>query len=161
MQGGTGRGLLLDASWGRELHGLLSGTVSPTFSFSLLPREGTRDGRRALAVHDSRRVGDYFASNRNADIILIICIYSEQIAPYRYLCHLLNLFRRALLHTDRPYISSSTWVQAAPACSGVVSPYAMIVRYANCGGHADGRALQAWAVTLPFPQCIRPRRGGR
>ena len=28
------------------------------------------------------------------------------------------------------------------------------------GGHADGRALQAWAVTLPFPQCIRPRHGG-
>ena len=37
------------------------------------------------------------------------------------------------LHTDRPYISSSTWVQAAPACSGFVSPYAVIVRYANWG----------------------------
>ena len=36
------------------------------------------------------------------------------------------------LHTDRPYILySSTWVQAAPACSGFVSPYAVIVRYAN------------------------------
>ena len=39
------------------------------------------------------------------------------------------------LHTDRPYIYSSTWVQAAPARSGVVSPYAVIpvVRYANWG----------------------------
>ena len=34
-----------------------------------------------------------------------------------------------------------------------VSLYTVIVRYANCcGGHADGRALQAWAVTdPPFP----------
>ena len=50
------------------------------------------------------------------------------------------------LHTDRPYISSSTWAQAAPACSGGVSPCTVC--------HADGRALQAWAVTLAFPLSI-------
>ena len=69
-------------------------------------------------------------------------------------CHrVLNLFHDPpnTLHTDRPYISSSTWAQAAPACSGSTSPYSVIVRYMPTGGHADGRALQAWAVTLPFP----------
>ena len=54
--------------------------------------------------------------------------------PYRYLCHLLNLFRRTLYTPIGPTsLSSSTWVQAAPARSGVVSPYAVIVRYANWG----------------------------
>jgi hypothetical protein len=37
------------------------------------------------------------------------------------------------LHTDRPYISSSTWAQAAPACSGGASPYTVLVRFANWG----------------------------
>ena len=59
------------------------------------------------------------------------------------------------LHTDRPYISSSTWTQAAPACSGSTSPYAVIVRYANwvprgwpCPAGVGGDP--------PFTQCIYP-----
>ena len=43
----------------------------------------------------------------------------------------IELVPPSTLHTDRPYIYSSTWVQVAPARSGVVSPNAVIVRYAN------------------------------
>ena len=58
------------------------------------------------------------------------------------------------LHTDRPYISSSTWVQAAPACSGVVSPYTVIVRYANWRPRGWPCPAGVGGDPPSFPQCM-------
>ena len=60
------------------------------------------------------------------------------------------------LHTDRPYISSSTWAQAAPACSGVVSPYTVMDLSALCHWGPRGWPCPAGVGGDPpsFPQCM-------
>jgi len=58
------------------------------------------------------------------------------------------------LHTDRPHISGSTWVQAAPACSGVVSPYTVIVRYANWRPRGWPCPAGVGGDPPSFPQCM-------